>query len=232
MSYQQRWSRSPSLFSPANSGARLELPDGEQRFAALLEKALKPGDAKFAQSLSDQYDKRVTLTEKQVECLVRLEQRYSEGEIASRAEWEVEYRKTHRSTAIIAAKYYITTQYFRDLAVNIATDESFVPTQRQFDALTKNKYAARAIATATTPSKFPAGSLCKVRSNQSLLGSARLQLRIGNQVALVLENHRTGIFGASTVLVNGETIKLEDRALKPISRKKEAKEKLLTKSPK
>ena len=191
--------------------------NGTERFKALMACDLGERDRSFAESLQSQHDKQEgMLTEKQVQCLVRLEDRYSESAIQSRRDWQTEYLDNHRSTAILAANYYATTQYFRDLALNIITDETFVPTRRQFNAMTQNKYAQKAIGVATTASKFPVGSLCKIRNSQN----SDISPRHRDQVALVLKSHREGLYGSSTVLVSGETVRYDDRLLKNASRKK------------
>ena len=195
---------------------RVEIENGAERFEALLAKELGEKDRAFAQSLASQHLDRGNLSPKQVECLERMETRYSEEAVKARNEWTAEYAAKHRPTALIVAKYYRTTQYFRDLAANILTEEDFVPTQRQFEAITQNKYAKRAIISATEPSAFLAGSLCKIRANSNL-GIPR---KFYDQFALVMENHPSGLYASSTVLVNGEKVKLEDRCLKSAERKK------------
>jgi len=188
---------------------RLELDNGAARFEALLAKELKPGDRKFAESLHKQLD--AGLTPKQIECVDRMEKRYSDEAIAARDAWVATYKaEGHRETALICANYYVTTSYFRDLSVKIATDEDFVPTERQFNSLTKNKFAKKAIAAATEPPAFPVGSLCKVRANYNLVSNRALH----DQVGLIVANHPGGLWPKSTVLVNGGQIKLEDRCLK------------------
>ena len=117
---------------------------------------------------------------------------------------------------MICARYYRTTTYFRDLATKILLDEDFVPTEKQFNALTKNKYAKKAIAAATEPPAFPIGSLAKVRANYSLVQRRDLH----NEVGLVVANHPIGLYASSTILVNGEQVKLQDRCLKKASKKK------------
>jgi hypothetical protein len=193
---------------------RLEVENGEARFESLMAKGLKEGDRKFAESLKRQFEDGGTLSAKQIECLERMEQRYSPETVLKRERWAQSYKADHRETALIAAKYYRTTQYFNDLASNILIDENFVPTERQFEALTKNKYAKKAIATATEPPAYPKGSLCKVRANYNLVPDRNLH----NQIGLVIENHPTGLHPSSTVLVNGEHFQLQDRCLKAITR--------------
>ena len=195
---------------------RLEVENGEARFESLMAKDLSERDRSFAGSLKGQFEDGGKLSPKQIECLVRMEERYSDAAIAARNEWEANYKKFHRPIALICAKYYIKTNYFRDLALKIESDEDFVPTERQFNALTKNKYAKKAIAAAVNPPAFPVGSLCKVRANYNLVQKPHLH----NQIGLVVANHPVGLYASSTILVNGEHVKLEDRCLKSAGKKK------------
>jgi hypothetical protein len=181
-----------------------------------MAKKLSEKDRKFAESLQRQFDDGGTLTAKQIECVERMEQRYSAETVLKRERWAQSYHADHRETALIAAKYYRTTQYFGDLASKILIEEEFVPTERQFEALTKNKYAKKAIATATEPPAFPGGSLCLIRANYNLVSRRELH----DQIALVMENHPVGLHASSTLLVNGEKVKLEDRCLKATKKKK------------
>ena len=204
------------MYTPRHRSPRVEVENGAERFEALLAKELGEKDRSFAESLANQHQANGNLSEKQVECFEKMEQRYSEEAVKARNEWTATYAADHRETALIVAKYYRTTQYFGDLAANILLDENFVPTERQFEALTKNKYAKKAIATATEPSAFPAGALCLIRANYNLVGRRELH----NQFGLVMENHPVGLHASSTLLVNGEKVRLEDRCLKGAQRKK------------
>ena len=208
MSYWHQMYRRPS--------ERVEVENGAERFEALLAKELADKDRSFAQSLASQHEAKGNLSPKQVECFERMEQRYSEDAVKARKEWTAIYAAEHREIALIVAKYYRTTQYFNDLASNILLDKDFVPTQRQFEAITKNKYAKKAIATATEPPAFPAGALCLIRANYNLVGRRELH----NQFGLVMENHPVGLHASSTLLVNGEKVVLQDRCLKGAQRKK------------
>ena len=203
---------------------RLEVENGEARFEALMAKKLTDKDRKFAESLQAQFEDGGKLSPKQIECIERMEQRYSPASLLKREKWAQSYKSEHRPTALICAKYYASTTYFRDLSLRIATDEDFVPTEKQFAALTQNKYAKKAIAAATEPALYPVGSLCKVRSNRNLVNDRRLY----DQVGLVVENHASGLYASSTLLINGEKVKLQDRCLKPclkptVSKKRQKK---------
>ena len=204
------------MYTPRRPSQRVEVENGAERFEVLLAKELGEKDRSFAESLANQHQANGNLSPKQVECFERMEQRYSDEAVTARNEWTAIYAAEHRETALIVAKYYRTTQYFGDLASNILLDENFVPTQRQFEAITKNKYAKKAIATAIEPPAFPAGSLCLIRANYNLVGRRELH----NQFGLVMENHPVGLHASSTLLVNGEKVVLQDRCLKGAERKK------------
>ncbi len=189
---------------------RLEVENGEARFESLMAKKLSERDRKFAESLKRQFEDGGKLSPKQIECVEKMEQRYSPEAQLKRERWAQSYKAEHRETALIVARYYRTTQYFRDLATKVLLDDDFIPTERQFVAMTKNKYAKKAIATATEPPAYPAGSICKVRANSNLVPQRELH----NQIALVVANHPVGLHASSTLLVNGVQVKLQDRCLK------------------
>jgi len=195
---------------------RVELDNGAARFESLMAKELSERDRKFAESLQRQFNDQGKLSPKQVECVERMEQRYSPESQLKRERWAQSYEGAHREVAMICARYYRTTSYFRDLATKVLLDEDFVPTEKQFNALTKNKYAKKAIAAATEPPAFPVGSLAKVRANYNLVQKPHLH----NQIGLVVANHPVGLYASSTILVNGEQVKLEDRCLKAAAKKK------------
>ncbi len=189
---------------------RVEVENAAVRFESLLSKDLSDGDKRFIESLHKQWQDQGKLSPKQVEILGKKEEAYSEEAIAARASWRNDYQSKHREVALICARYYRSTQYFRDLASNILLDEDFVPTQRQFQAMTQNKFAKKAIVAATEPPLFPVGSLVKIRGNANLVPQRYLH----NQLALVVENVPGGLYARSKVLVNGEEIQMEDRCLK------------------
>lgn len=204
------------MYPRRQKAERLEVKNGEARFESLMSKDLSERDRKFAESLQRQFEDGGKLSPKQIECVEKMEQRYSPASVLKRERWAQSYKADHREVAMICARYYRTTSYFRDLATKVLLDEDFVPTEKQFNALTKNKYAKKAIAAATEPPAFPVGSLAKVRANYNLVQKPHLH----NQIGLVVANHPIGLYASSTILVNGEHVKLEDRCLKSAGKKK------------
>ena len=204
------------MYPRRQKAERLEVENGEARFESLMAKDLSERDRKFAESLQRQFEDGGKLSPKQIECVEKMEQRYSPASVLKRERWAQSYKGANREIAMICARYYRTTSYFRDLATKVLLDEDFVPTEKQFNALTKNKYALKAIAAATEPPAFPVGTLCKVRANYNLVQKPHLH----NQIGLVVANHPIGLYASSTILVNGEHVKLEDRCLKAAAKKK------------
>ena len=210
MSYWHQMYRRPTR------SERLEVENGAARFESLMAKDLSERDRKFAESLKKQFEDGGKLSPKQIECVEKMEQRYSPASVLRREKWAQSYKKDHEPIAKICARYYRTTTYFRDLSGKILLDEDFVPTEKQFNALTQNKYAKKAIAAATEPPAFPMGSLAKIRANSNLVNRRDLH----NQIGLVVANHPIGLYASSTILVNGEHVKLEDRCLKAAAKNK------------
>lgn len=190
---------------------KLPVESGSERFGVLLSKDIEARDREFMTSLRDQLESRGGLSSKQIACLVRTEAKYDEEAVERRACWSRTYASDHRPTAMICAKYYLTTSYFQDLAHRVLNEDDFIPTERQYEAMCCNGYAVKAIASATQPPLFPIGALCKVRKNQQVRSEHH------NELALVVANHASGLYASSAVIVNGETVIYEDRMLKPHS---------------
>ena len=126
MSYWHQMYRRPTR------APRLEVENGEARFESLMAKDLSERDRKFAESLKKQFEDGGKLSPKQIECVEKMEQRYSPESQLKRERWAQSYKGAHREVAMICARYYRTTTYFRDLATKVLLDEDFVPTEKQF----------------------------------------------------------------------------------------------------
>jgi hypothetical protein len=71
MSYWSQMYRRPTRTE------RLEVKNGEARFESLMAKKLSDRDRKFAESLKKQFEDGGKLSAKQIECVEKMEQRYS-----------------------------------------------------------------------------------------------------------------------------------------------------------
>ncbi len=221
------------------------------RFETLLAiEALQGRDRSFAESLFAFYKENKRLTTGRRQWLTNLEQKYTPESIAKRAA-EVAARATDplnrrlqalldnaavegstrefitenkRDRLRIVADYYLPTGYFHDLAEKALRDDTFIPTEKQYNAITGNKYAQKVLAAAFDTPKFAVGSTVLVRSNAPLSYN---QVAAKNVPALVIANEgrvKSAARGAKpyTILPFGQTepIHLEERHLKKFRGKK------------
>ena len=84
-----------------------------------------------------------SLSKKQVAILDRIKKENStEAKLAAEL-WEADYRKNHREDALIVARYYRTTGYFKTASQSIIDYEDYTPNQSLFNKMCKNKYALK-----------------------------------------------------------------------------------------
>jgi len=128
----------------------------------------------FLESLAESFSKWKGLTPRQYEIFEKIEKKYTDpSAVKGWNQWAKEYDDEKRKLAKIVAKYYVAenkrqgTGYWGDLPSKILNDDKFIPTRNQFDKMTGNNYAKRAIAAATEDAKFPVGSIARIRKGIS-----------------------------------------------------------------
>jgi hypothetical protein len=118
----------------------------------------------FCESLASQNLGGRDLSDKQLATLDKIEAEHSDDALSARVTWATDYATKHRATAIKVAKYYQTGVYFGDLVRKILNDGEFVPTMKQYNAMTGNKYAKKVLAGYEVAPKYAAGSYVTIRS--------------------------------------------------------------------
>ena len=118
----------------------------------------------FCESLATQNLSGRILSDKQLQTLEKIEAEHSPEALATRVTWATDYATKHRETAIKVAKYYAAGVYFRDLVEKILNNGEFVPTMKQYNAMTGNKYAKKVLAGYEAAPKYTAGSYVTLRS--------------------------------------------------------------------
>jgi hypothetical protein len=180
----------------------------------------------FCESLAVQNLSGRLLSDKQLSTLSKIEAEHSDEAVASRQTWAVDYATKHRITAIKAAKYYQTSVYFGDLVHKILNDGEFVPTAKQFNAMTENKYAKKVLAGYEAAPKYANGSYVTLRSTAPSsarwpAGAGRGKRLDNSTVCIVLSTDEDIISACAgnkrykLLPVGGaQTIALEERHLK------------------
>ena len=128
----------------------------------------------FLESLAESFSKWKGLTPRQYEIFEKIEKKYTDpSAVKGWNQWAKEYDDEKRKLAKIVAKYYVAenkrqgTGYWGDLPSKILNDDKFIPTRNQFDKMTGNNYAKRAIAAATEDARFPVGCIARIRKGIS-----------------------------------------------------------------
>ncbi len=130
-------------------------------------KSLNDWEKGFLESVGNQFNCKGDISDRQAEILEKIRRKHSPEEAKRREEWRNSYNAEKREVALVCAKYYLSAGYFKDLAMSIVEDESFVPTERQFIAMCENKYAKRVLNIHYQEPKFPVGSLAVIRSSDA-----------------------------------------------------------------
>lgn len=100
----------------------------------------------FTESLLKQNKMGRTLSEKQLSTFEKIKKDFSPEAIKEKNKWVEEYDEEKKQVAKICAEYYKRQgYYFADLSNKILSDDSFIPSQKQWEKLTQNKYAKKVV---------------------------------------------------------------------------------------
>ena len=120
----------------------------------------------FFESVKSQFDKKHTLSVKQIETVQKIAAKFSPEALREREAWYQSFGKAQRETMLVCARYYAGTSYFRDLVEDVLDKPNeFIPTPKQFKAMTENKYAIQVLENWKAKPQFPVGSLVTLRKN-------------------------------------------------------------------
>ena len=178
----------------------------------------------FTESVLQQHDKGHTLSQRQNDTIQKIEARYSEEKIAERLQWANSFTDVMREDMKIVARYYVNNPpYFGDLAYKVLSDPEFVPTEKQYIAMTSNKYAQRVLENAKAAPRFPIGTIAKFRKNAQprFIKVNGKPVKSSDVQVMIIEHPgeiRSAAKGAKTVVVlpfgSESTYTTEERYLK------------------
>jgi len=160
-------------YSPENLAKAAENPIHERLAAVASRVAVGTWDQGFIESITEQAKSGRQLSDRQLEILSKIETRYSPDAIAKASEWREAYLSSEKLQfdAKLCAKYYSKVGYFSDLASSILDKEGFVPTEKQYKAITSNKYAQKILTAWYDEAKYETGSYVYFRATSP--GSVR-----------------------------------------------------------
>ena len=185
----------------------------------------------FFESVKSQFEKRHTLSERQIEIVQKIADKFSPEAIKERESWYSSWDEEKAETLRVCADYYMGTGYFRDVVERVKTEEDFIPTPKLFKSMCQNKYADKVMSAYRAEPKFPVGSLATLRAAKSrsvgYMASKRNWIPDGELNVLVLSTDAPIVSAAvgakryKVMMVGAtDTFFCEERDLKKMKRKK------------
>ena len=182
----------------------------------------------FFESVKAQFDRKHTLSDRQVETVQKIAGKFSPAAIQERKAWYESFTDLQRETMRVCADYYKGTGYYKDLVHSILSNSEFVPSPKQYKMLCENKYAAKVLDAYRAEPKFPVGSLAtlrKIRSNGYMAISGTPAWRDINVLVLTtnepIVSSAKGAKRYKCMIVGGtDTFYCEERDLKRMKRGK------------
>ena len=185
----------------------------------------------FFESVKSQFEKRHTLSPRQIEIVQKIAEKFSPEAIKERESWYSSWDEEKAETLRVCVDYYIGTGYFRDVIEKVKTEKDFVPTPKTFKSMCQNKYAEKIMAAYRAEPKFPVGSLATLRAAKSRniaymankrdwLGDKEINVLILTTGAPIV-SAAAGAKRYKVMMVGGiDTFYCEERDLKKMKRKK------------
>ena len=182
----------------------------------------------FFESVKTQFDRKYTLSDRQVETVQKIAGKFSPAAIQERKAWYESFTDAQRETMRVCADYYKGTGYYKDLVHSILSNSEFVPSPKQYKMLCENKYAEKVLDAYRSEPKFPVGSLAtlrKIRSNGYMAISGAPAWRDINVLVLTtnepIVSSAKGAKRYKCMIVGGtDTFYCEERDLKRMKRGK------------
>tara|TARA_B100000287_G_scaffold354915_1_gene345350 strand:- start:287 stop:925 length:639 start_codon:yes stop_codon:yes gene_type:complete len=191
-----------------------------QRIDKLIEVGLPPGVKKFLNSLKS-WEQNRGLSIKQELALQKIENRHY-NKLANNTKntnWGKQFTQEMKERATICAMYYeANPPYFSDLVYQILNVDEFTPTEKQYAAITTNKYSKKVLKSYFKEPDYPQDSFVMLRKTAPM----ELLVELGNTPCLVVNTNikpiTTACIGSKKYQIlpfnKSKTYLIEERYLK------------------
>ena len=128
-------------------------------------------DAGFMESVIGQVKAGRALSEKQIATVAKVNSRYSTEALKAIDAFNDEYRASPsmQERFAIMVGYYKSNGYYGKITSRVV--DGFVPSKKQYEAITSNKYAAKILAGWEAAPKYAAGSMAMIRGRRDVHSS-------------------------------------------------------------
>ena len=158
---------------------------------------LEQFDQGFVESVYKQYARYGNLSEKQESFLMNIFTKYGPEGQEKRKAWVKEYKEKFKDMAKIVAQYYVSNPpYWQTLSEKILLEENFIPSERQFNKFTKNKYAAKVLESTLSEPKYKVDDVVEARQSVGKYSKNGHQFNRG-QKGFVLEVNSAPVTSAA-----------------------------------
>ena len=180
----------------------------------------------FLESVRKQLAEGRTLSPRQIEVLEETESRYSDEALKSRAEFKENFTEDMEAKFLIALRYYRKTGYYSNLTYKYLTAsgerQGGAPTQKEYNKLVLNKYAAGVIRNLLSEPSFVVGSTACFRAASGTRRFANkpvIILKYGD--ASTVQSHAKGAKPVQVLPIgSAQPIWTEERHLKKAKKRK------------
>jgi len=182
----------------------------------------------FLESVRSQLAEGRSLSPRQLEVLKDLQDRYSDEALKARAKFADNFTEEMEAKFTIALRYYRKTGYYSNVVYKYldaqGVRQSGNPTQKEYNKLVLNKYAAGVIRNIQGEGKFPVGSSAVFRA--TIIGDLRnkpvIILKYGNEDTV--QSHAKGAKPVQVLPIgSSDPIWTEERHLKKAQKRKSDK---------
>ena len=182
-------------------------------------------DFGFMESLRDQLQQGRTLSDKQEVYYQQILGRWSDEAIKSRADFTNSWNEDQEAKFNIALQYYRKTGYYGNIVYKYLTTEGIrcagAPSEKEYNKLVENKYAAGVIRNIQSESKFPVGGAAMFRAGarRSHQGKSCVILKHGTTEHI--NSHAKGAKPIQVLPVgSANPVWTEERWLKKVKKRK------------
>jgi hypothetical protein len=185
----------------------------------------------FFESVKSQFEKRHTLSPKQIETVQKIAKKFSPEALQERETWYASWDEEKAETLRVCTDYYMSTGYYRTLIDSVKENKDYIPSPKAYKAMCENKYADKVMAAYRAEPKFPVGSLATLRAAKSrsvgYMSTKHYPTSFGELNVLILTTDEPIVSAAvgakryKVMMVGGiDTFYCEERDLKKMKRKK------------
>ena len=148
-------------------------------------------ESDFLDSARQQFEKKGSLTPRQINWVASIANKYSEENLKEEREWNDSFDNDRRLIARRVAEYYRENPpYFSNYVNLIDQDpEGFVLSKKQWDKFCENKYAKKILKEYEQSPKFTVGQTIQIRSTNKVRRANYNKTvgRVSNKVGFVLQ---------------------------------------------